>query len=326
VTGPGVPQPHADAPPERPSEARLLARDLTGDLACARCGYNLRGLSIRATCPECDLPIRTTILSIVDPKAEEITPLTAPTLTAWGILAWVGGALLAAVCIGLIRVDEALARLSIASVRMPVGRLVWAGIGGLCLSGLASAVLIRPHRRVPTRHRTLVVLGMLLYAPLIWVFWAIHARLDTAFPLPYTAPSMHAAERTALRLCFGALAVMIILAQRPSARALAARSHVFRTGQIDRQSLMGLVAALAVAGAGDALGLLMARGVLTGDLFHPVQIALVALGSFLVTVGLFAAFVDAVRLRPVLSGGSVGLSHVLESNRARDRRAGGGAA
>lgn len=323
MTGSGAVQPQPDAPPERFSEARLLARDLTGDLACVRCGYNLRGLSVRSTCPECDLPVRTTILVIVDPKAEELTPLSTPAMTAWGVIAWVGGALLAALCVALIRGDEALSRLAVAGPRLPVGRLVWTGIAGLCVSALASAVLVRPHARAPVRHGTLVVLGMLLYIPLVWIFWAIHARLDTAFPLPYTGVSMHASERTALRLCFGAVAVMIILAQRPSARALAARSHVFRTGQIDRQSLMGLVAALSVAAAGDAMGLLMASGLLTGELLHPVRIALVALGSFLITVGLFAAFVDAVRLRRVLSGGGVGLSQVLESNRQRRQRADG---
>lgn len=320
------PHRHADAPPDRPSEARLLARDLTGDLSCARCGYNLRGLSVRGTCPECDLPIRTTILTIVDPRAEELAPLRAPRLTAWGLVAWVGGALLAAVCVWLIRAEEAAARLPVGGLGLPVGRLVWAGIAGLCVSAVAAAVLVRPHPRMPSRHTTLGVLGVLLYAPLIWTFWSLHAKLDTAFPMPYTAPSMPGHERSALRLCFGVIAVMLILALRPSARGLAARSHVFRTGQVDRQSLMGLVAALAVAAAGDLLGLFMGLGWVSGDALHPVQIALVALGSFLITVGLFAAFADSVRLRPVLASGSVGLSDVLESNRARDRRLGEGGA
>ena len=66
--------------------ASVLASELTGDLPCVRCGYNLRGLSIREHCPECDAPVRATILALVDPRASELKPLRRPRLTGWGLV------------------------------------------------------------------------------------------------------------------------------------------------------------------------------------------------------------------------------------------------
>jgi len=39
-------------------EEKTTAEDVARDLGCARCGYNLRGLSHNATCPECGVPVK----------------------------------------------------------------------------------------------------------------------------------------------------------------------------------------------------------------------------------------------------------------------------
>src|SRR5581483_4291904 len=83
----GLPGPSA-APPV----PVVLGRELGGDLHCVVCSYNLRGLSIRAICPECGTAVRATILSVVDPHASILRPITFPRLTAAGVILWAAGA------------------------------------------------------------------------------------------------------------------------------------------------------------------------------------------------------------------------------------------
>src|SRR5215831_18001819 len=80
-----------------------LARELGGDLPCAACRYNLRGLSVRSVCPECGTPVRATILFTVDPYASVLRPITWPRATAAGLILWSMGALGAAVLTWVLR-------------------------------------------------------------------------------------------------------------------------------------------------------------------------------------------------------------------------------
>ncbi|MBL8760751.1 MAG: hypothetical protein JNL50_05545, partial [Phycisphaerae bacterium] len=61
--------------PDPSARPELLARELTGDLRCAKCAYNLKGLSVRSVCPECGLAISATLLAKVDPHAAELRPI-----------------------------------------------------------------------------------------------------------------------------------------------------------------------------------------------------------------------------------------------------------
>ncbi|MEL6741370.1 MAG: hypothetical protein AAFP26_12000, partial [Planctomycetota bacterium] len=77
------------------ASAGELAGRLGGDLRCMRCAYDLAGLSITSSCPECGLAIKATLLSVVDPKAEVLAPLVRPLLVAWSLVLWsLGGVLL----------------------------------------------------------------------------------------------------------------------------------------------------------------------------------------------------------------------------------------
>jgi len=78
----------------------VIARQLTGDLWCIGCGYNLRGLSIRELCPECAMPVRATILGVIDPKAHELTPLKRPRMVGLGLIAWASGLWIATMAVG----------------------------------------------------------------------------------------------------------------------------------------------------------------------------------------------------------------------------------
>src|SRR5690606_27754218 len=79
------PEDRAGPSSERPvGSGPVIARQLKGDLLCIGCGYNLRGLSIREMCPECGIPVRATILGVIDPMADELAPIPRPRLVATG--------------------------------------------------------------------------------------------------------------------------------------------------------------------------------------------------------------------------------------------------
>ncbi len=305
--------------PTRPSQARELARDLTGDLPCSRCRYNLRGMSIRSGCPECGLPVRTTILILVDPRADELVPLSNPRLTAWGVLLWIGAAFGAALGVWSMRLAEwADAQYQIA---WPVSDLAWVSVGMLVLSAIGATVLVRPYASVPRPRVVSAVLGVVLYVPLVVVFHRIHLVLDASGNQPYTSSVGFSEERTACRLVFAILAMAMVLMLRPAARHLAARSFIFRTGQIDRQSMLAMIGAFVVGAVGDALRLIFSPT--PGDWVSLLSISLISLGGFLLTMGLFAAFVDTLRLRTVLANEQVKLTDILESNAERASRTSG---
>src|SRR5262245_48877512 len=81
------------------AEREAIARELTGDLPCVRCRYNLRGLSVRAPCPECGTPVRATLLAVVDPFAGELQPVSRPRLIVAGLIAWSLGGFGSALCV-----------------------------------------------------------------------------------------------------------------------------------------------------------------------------------------------------------------------------------
>jgi hypothetical protein len=131
----------------RKAGVETIARQLTGELICIGCGYNLRGLSIREMCPECGMSIRATLLGIVDPHAEELESLSSPRLSGNGIVLWSMGALVACASVWILRIDEIVR----AKLAVNAGLGSWVSLIGaiaLILSGIGALTLIRPHRRV----------------------------------------------------------------------------------------------------------------------------------------------------------------------------------
>ncbi|RMH29825.1 MAG: hypothetical protein D6692_02890 [Planctomycetota bacterium] len=305
------------------TDAVEIARRLTGDLLCIGCGYNLRGLSIRDPCPECGLPVRATILGVIDPRAHELEPLTRPLVSAVGLGLWAGGAWVAVMSVVLMRAAE-VAREVLGSSFWPT----WAsmlGLTGVVLSGLGATTLIRPHRGATRGAALLSAVGVAAYVPLAFLYHAIYAKFDSASPSPFLNPGTNEFSRAAFRLGMLACVGVAILCLRPSARMLSARSVIVRTGRADRQSMLALLASFAVAGVGDVLHVISASasgGV--SDLLATIAMVFVAVGSVLVVVGVTNIGVDVWRLWPVIVRPGVGLVDVLEANEDRDRRIGSG--
>ncbi len=291
----------------------MLASELTGDLPCIGCGYNLRGLSVRAQCPECELPVRATLLAIVDPKADELEPLMFPRLTAWGMVIWSAAALLAALGAWAIRLDEL--TFSWLALSWAPGWTWLAAVGLVALSGIAACVFVRPHAHVPTRLSVRAIVGVLGHLVLAVLIWYLYARVDAGELRPVLGDAGMTPERVIVRLAIGLALVVAILGVQPNARALAMRSIVIRTGRVDRQSMLALLAPLAIAASGDLLQLLdiELRGPV-GRAVHSTEIILVAAGSLLFTLGLFGILIDCLRLRPIIQTPGIGITDILEEN------------
>ncbi|MFG0305859.1 MAG: hypothetical protein ACF8Q5_06560 [Phycisphaerales bacterium JB040] len=299
--------PPPDGPAQR-ADARI-ARDLTGDLYCIRCGYNLKGLSITEPCPECAVPVKATVLAVVDPLAEELTPLSTPRLTAAGLLLWPTGAFLAAIAVWLLRAVE----LTPLGVWMRLPRF-WIPMACLLLvlSGLGLLPMIRPHRATGLAASLRVAVAFLLYVPLVWGFWRLHAHLDAINPAPYASLTDPDTTRHAYRLAIVLLAAGILTLVRHTARGLAARSVIVREGRVDRQPILALIGAFLLTGCGDAFHLLAASTQwVSEDIVQPITVILIALGSVLVTLGLFGLTRDGFRVFPVVAFQPLGLSHIL---------------
>ena len=286
--------------------------DLGGDLPCASCRYNLRGLSVRVGCPECGLPVGTTILTRVDPLAEELTPLSRPKLLASALLGWSGFAVAGGVAIAIARLADLLHMFDVTA------RAPWAipvAMGLLLLSGVCALGLIRPHSRVPRRLTALAVLGGLGYVPLLLTMWWIDSQIDRTIPGGFLSSDGPEPVRSVLRLIWAAAAGMILLGLRPVARLLSYRSHLMRSGLVDRQTMLATLAAIGVAALGDAVHLvaeLIAPG--NAELAHLIALIIIAVGSLLTVLALGAMLLDTLRLWPVLAHPPITMTELTQGS------------
>ena len=301
----------------RARESRDIARELTGDLLCARCGYNLRGLSILGVCAECGLPVKATILAAIDPLADEIREIKHPLVVQWGVILWGLGAFVASVTLWLIRSTEFLDRLGL-DAAFPLW-LPQVAVGSVLVSGLGSLVLVHPHDGIRRRDSLRALLGAACYLPLVLAMWAILANVDAGAAAVYARIGDIPPERSILRLVAGASIVGIALLLRPNALRLALRSVLVRTGRVDRQPMTALAAAAGLAMVGDLLHLLVpyAPGG-SGDLVFVAGVAAIAAGSLLLTVGLLSLLLDVWRIRPLIAAPGIGLVDIFDEKRKQD--------
>jgi hypothetical protein len=316
-TSPRTPASQRATPPvpppshPRPGPAPLGA-SLGGDLPCVVCGYNLRGLSIRSTCPECGTAVRATILAVVDPLARELRPVRSRWVVAGGLIVWSASALIAALLAWTPHLADAAAAMGLGHPRTPPVTLTMTTM--VVLSGVGALALVSPHRALPRRNIMAALGAVLLYVPAAYLVWCLGDLTQRRTLSPMLDAGGLDAYRSQLRLLLDLCTIGIVLGLRPNGRVLVARSLALRSGRVDRQTLFAIALAAAVAAVGDAIHLFLANrgGNGTHEIAFLAGTAFVAMGSALITGGFAGSTADCLRIaRAVLSPGP-SLAHVID--------------
>lgn len=314
-------QPPASAADNSPASPRpsprptALGRELGGSLPCARCRYDLKGLSVVAVCPECGTPVRATLLSVVDPNASELRPLHRPKWTAWGMVLWGVAGLLCALSVWGARLLELAGQASLAAMT-PDGLAVVAVFMAV-LSGVGATAMLDPHDGLSTRDRRLAVVGVALYLPLVALLYRTLVTYDFAHSAPYAFGQVTDPQRVMLRIATTLTLALMLWCLRGNARALAARSYLMRTGRVDRQTMAAMLGVLGIVLAGDVV--LLVGASLAGpteEQLRQVGRLIVLVGNTLFTLGLAGIALDCLRLRPVLEEPPLTLDRVLRGSDA----------
>ena len=104
-------------------------------LACIRCGYDLKSLFADSECPECGEPIRLTIIDTVDPAARRLLPLENPKATGNALVGISVFLFLSVACAVLVLLSNASEKLPIPNFVRLLEDPIW-----ICISSALAAV------------------------------------------------------------------------------------------------------------------------------------------------------------------------------------------
>jgi hypothetical protein len=151
------------ATPAMEKAVELIAPDrIASDLACARCGYNLRSLPAAGRCTECGLSIQTT-LAVPSPE--------------WANYEWVSRVRLGTI---LLLAGQLILVAGLIALAVPENDSRWIFAGALAIDGAGGALLVWPARGLESDRRlTRLRVGALITCALPMVAVA----LPRLFPL-----------------------------------------------------------------------------------------------------------------------------------------------
>ncbi len=290
------------------------------DLPCVGCGYDLKGISPDSACPECGLGVRRTLLYVIDPAASEIAPLRNGYWLA-AILVLVPAILVTAVVILWIPHIQ-FAYENYQGILRPNPATQWnlwkAFAGFLAIvSGLLTFGLQNPTGK---RVRRSYLTGLWL-ARLSLIFWggmviiiAIYDETNGTWQASLYDGEQIDLFRSVLRAGGHLTLILAVVGFPKVVRFLALRSLYHRISQMSRQGFLAMGFALLITLAGDSLwiitGWIQQQSINAGTGGAPrfvEQLALISamltlVGSGMLTLALFNAMMDAIRLAVKING------------------------
>lgn len=289
-----------------------LCRQITMDIACVKCGYNIKGINSLDCCPECGFEIRRTLLFIVDPANSTIPPLRTPRqlgvalvlvalfLALAALILWLPSILY----VGTLVSD----RFEQWQVRSEDWRSSAIAIGLVVASGFLMIAFRRPTTEAPDpeyrKGLSSAATGMFTWAGFIAAISFYDNWYGLEWQERYTQMQADSIDiwRTLLRLGSIAALFLVVSGLHPVITFLGRRSVYHRIVQISRQGFRAMLVAVIITGVGDGIRFLLG----VGEQLHfylPYKDYIVLpssmlslIGSGMMTLALWNALVDGIRL------------------------------
>lgn len=273
--------------PDLPAEAgpdASIVRRLTGSINCIRCGYELKGLSVRVECPECGAPVLASLLALVDPKAHELALVRRPRLLTVGLASWGVGWTMA---VGAAAAWVAIDAFGDPRTLAPAVAFFSVALTGLCVLALGSLPIIRPLDNMPARA---VRAGA-------WAS-ALQIVLALAMLAALLIPAIGALAHDFLPVALAAGGCAILLA-RGNLRRLESRSLIFRRGEIARQRMLPIALSMLVMAGVALLGAICVK--VSSRFEAPARIlesTVLSVGFALCLIGFVGVLRDILKVLP----------------------------
>jgi hypothetical protein len=182
---------------------------LASHIRCERCKYDLHGLGLLEVCPECGLPVATTLAGSADASMRSLVALQRPALVAALMVSIPLSCMLATVlqtAAPLIAFIDAMSGVS-SRVTEPIRVGGWIGSGAVVATALAAALLaLRPSeqalRAEMARWRSWLLTGLSLWLVALGVIvWMSSRPLLPRGTLEMIAPALQISYRRLLAIC-----------------------------------------------------------------------------------------------------------------------------
>jgi hypothetical protein len=283
---------------------------VASSVECRGCGYDLQGLAVAGSCPECGLALVETITALVDPEASRLPRLTNPRAVGkhlFGVTACLAASAL------VVLAEPAWMAVTAARWRPPLVGLalpdhlplmaavlallaVWPALRLLPPVGAGPSVGVR-------REVWLLVIGT--------IGWTGATLL-----LPWAGDG---SPILAVQLVLAAAAVVALLGLGGILRTIGRRSRAYRRSRAGRQSVYAMIAAVGGAGIGLVLRAGWDRWGLPADLRSLATVA-VAVCALMAAIGLPYLGLNAWWIRTALRRPPPTLDELLLPSMPADAR------
>lgn len=297
---------------ENNDEQDISNKSVHINLACVKCGYNIRGLKITEVCPECGFNIRRTLLFVIDPTKSQISQLTKPKLLGNTLVLITAALLSASLLLWVPYILYIMDQLGLLSYYTGFPQWIFwspsiaAVLTFICL--LNMRLLRKPTSEEPspeyTKGLSFARTGLIAWCGFLLALMVYdHTNWKRTSELfAHFQPKNIDLWRSTLRLGLDLSIAMIIMGFKPIFTLLGTRSVYHRIVQINSQGFGAMLVAMLIFTTGDIVHIVVAL-LYKVELYTPYRdiilltsSMLILVGSGMLTLALCNALSDAFRL------------------------------